>query len=185
VFPFPLLALGLLNLGTRFFYGGKDVTPLVLLLLKLPDGVDMRCWVGARRGRCCMVAGGGDDMCARQLSGCRLVVLGTTCPWWPLFPSNPLLGVRNPRHQTGSNICVVVAPVPVPGLACDCHGPRGIFLMARGLASVVLVGYVVHLLLTTAVPSRVWLRWLCPGSAGLRRVLGLSLRLDLSLMELF
>jgi hypothetical protein len=31
VFPFPLLTLGLFNLGTRFFYGGKDVTPLVLL----------------------------------------------------------------------------------------------------------------------------------------------------------
>jgi hypothetical protein len=28
-----------LNLGTRFFYGGKDVTPLVLLELKLGHGI--------------------------------------------------------------------------------------------------------------------------------------------------
>jgi hypothetical protein len=91
----------------------------------LPDGVDMRGWVGAGRGRCCMVVGGGDDMCARQLSGCRLVVLGTSCPWWPLFPGNPLLGVRNPRHEIGSNICEVVAPVPGLGLACHCRGPEG------------------------------------------------------------
>jgi hypothetical protein len=33
----------------------------------------------------------------------------------------------------------------------------GIFLMASGLAGGVLAGYVVHLLLTAAVPSRVWL----------------------------
>jgi hypothetical protein len=30
----------------------------------LPDGVDMCGWVGAGRGRCYMVVGGGDDMCA-------------------------------------------------------------------------------------------------------------------------
>jgi hypothetical protein len=90
-----------------------------------PDGVDMRGWVGAGRGRCCMVVGGGDDKCARQLSGCRLVVLETSCPWWPLFPGNPLLGVHNPRRETGSNICAVTAPVPGPGLACHCRSPRG------------------------------------------------------------
>jgi hypothetical protein len=28
-----------LNLETRFFYGGKDVTPLVLLALKLEHGI--------------------------------------------------------------------------------------------------------------------------------------------------
>jgi hypothetical protein len=61
----------------------------------------------------------------------------------------------------------------------------GIFLTASGLAGGVLVGYVVHLLLTAAVPSGVWLWRPCLGSAGLRRVLGLSLRLDLALMELF
>jgi hypothetical protein len=47
------------------------------------------------------------------------------CPWWPLFPGNPLLGVRSPRHETGSNICTVVAPVHGLGLACHCRGPGG------------------------------------------------------------
>jgi hypothetical protein len=102
-----------------------------------------------------MVVGGGDDMCARQLSGCRRVVLETSYPWWPLFLGNPLLGVRNPCRETGSKICAVAVSVPGPGLACHCRGPGGIFLTASGLASGVLVGYVVHLLLTVAVPSGV------------------------------
>jgi hypothetical protein len=29
-----------------------------------PGGTDMRGWVDAGRGRCCMVVGGGVDMCA-------------------------------------------------------------------------------------------------------------------------
>jgi hypothetical protein len=117
----------------------------------------MRGWVDAGRGRCCMVVGGGVDMCARQLSGCRLVVPETSCPWWPLFPGNPLLGARSLRHETGSNICAVAAPVPVPGPghACHCRDPGGIILMASGLAGRVLVGYVMHLLLTAVVPSGV------------------------------
>jgi hypothetical protein len=48
--------------------------------LVLPHGVDMCGWVVAGHGRCCMVVGGGDDMCVRQLSSCRLVVLETSCP---------------------------------------------------------------------------------------------------------
>jgi hypothetical protein len=123
--------------------------------LVLPDGADMRGWVGAGRGRCCMVVGGGGDMCARQLSGCRLVVLETSYPWWPLFPGNPLLGVCNPRREIGSKIYVVAASVPGPSLACHCRDPRGIFLTASGLAGRVLVGYVVHPLLAATVPSGV------------------------------
>jgi hypothetical protein len=42
-----------------------------------------------------------------------------------------------------------------------------------------------HLLLTAAVPTGVWLRRSCPRSARLRRVLGLPLGLDLALVELF
>jgi hypothetical protein len=109
-------------------------------------------------------------------------MLETSCPWWPSFPGNLLLGVRNPRHETGSKICVVVASVPGRALSCHYHGPGGIFLMASGLAGGVLVGYVVHLVLTAAVPSGVWLRRPGPGSAGLWRVLRRSLRFDLSLM---
>jgi hypothetical protein len=120
-----------------------------------PGGVDMRGWVDVGRGRGCMVVGGGVDMCARQLFGCRLVVPETSYPWWPLFSGNPSLGARSLCHETGSNICAVAAPIPGPGHACCCRCPRGIILTASGLAGGVLVGYVVHLLLTVAVPLRV------------------------------
>jgi hypothetical protein len=121
-------------------------------------------------------------MCARRLSGCRMAVLETSCPWWPSFLGSLLLGARNPRYETGSKIYVVATPVPGLALSCHYRGPGGIFLTVNDLACVVLVGYVVHLLLTAAVPSGVWLRRPGPGSAGLRRVLRLSLRFDLSLM---
>jgi hypothetical protein len=85
----------------------------------------MRDWVDARRGRDCMAVGGGVDMCARQLFGCRLVVPETSCLWWPLFPGNPLLDARSLCHETGSKICAVVAPVPGPGHACHYRGPEG------------------------------------------------------------
>jgi hypothetical protein len=114
-----------------------------------PGGADMRGWVDAGRGRGCMVVGGGVDMCARQLFGCRLVVPETSCPWWPLFPGNPLLGACSLRHETGSNICAVAAPVP--GHACHCRDPGGIVLTSSGFTSGVLVGYAVHLLLTATV----------------------------------
>jgi hypothetical protein len=90
-----------------------------------PGGADMRGWVDAGHGRGCMVVGGGVDMCARNLFGCRLVVPKTSCPWWPLFPSNPSLGARSLRHETRSNICAVAAPVPDPGHACHSRVPRG------------------------------------------------------------
>jgi hypothetical protein len=58
-------------------------------------------------------------------------------------------------------------------------------LVARGLTSGVLVGDVVHLLLTAAVPTGVQRRRSRPRSAGLRRVFGFPLGLDLALVELF
>jgi hypothetical protein len=58
----------------------------------------------------------------------------------------------------------------------------GIFLTTSGFSGWVLIGYVVHLLLTLAVPFGVWLRGPGPGSVGLRRVLRLPLRFDLSLV---
>jgi hypothetical protein len=51
----------------------------------------------------------------------------------------------------------------------------GILLAARGLTRGVLVGDVVYLLLTTTVPTRVWLRRSRPRTAGLRRVFGFPL----------
>jgi hypothetical protein len=120
-----------------------------------PGGVDMRGWVDAARGRGCMVVGGGVDMCARQLLGCRRVVPETSCPWWPSFLGNPSLGVRSLRRETGSNICAAAVPVPGPDHTCHCRGPGGIILTARGLVGRVLVGNVMHLLLTAAVPTGV------------------------------
>jgi hypothetical protein len=93
--------------------------------LVLPDGAGMRGWVDVGRGRCRMVVVVSGGMCARRLSGCRLVVLETSCPWWPSFLGNLLLGVRNPRHETGSKICVVATSVPGPALSCHCRGPGG------------------------------------------------------------
>jgi hypothetical protein len=60
-----------------------------------------------------------------------------------------------------------------------------ILLATRGLASGVLVGDVVHLLLIAAVPTGVWLRRPCPRAAGLWSVFGFPLRLDFALVELF
>jgi hypothetical protein len=60
-----------------------------------------------------------------------------------------------------------------------------VFLTTGGLSGWLLVGNVVHLMMIVVVPAGVWLRWTSLGSAGLRRVLGLPLRLNLVLMELF
>jgi hypothetical protein len=60
-----------------------------------------------------------------------------------------------------------------------------IFLTTSSFSGWVLIGYVVHLLVTVAVPSGVWLQRPGLGSAGLRRVLRFPLRFNLSLMQLF
>jgi hypothetical protein len=60
-----------------------------------------------------------------------------------------------------------------------------IFLTVSSFSDWVLIGYVVHLLVTAAVLPGVWLRRPGPGSAGLRRVLRLPLRFNISLMQLF
>jgi hypothetical protein len=52
---------------------------------------------------------------------------------------------------------MVAMPILGPALSCHYRSPWGIFLTADGLACGVLVGYVVHLLLTAAVLSGVWL----------------------------
>ena len=58
-------------------------------------------------------------------------------------------------------------------------------MAARGLTSGVLVGDVVYMLLTAAVPIGVCLRRSRPRTAGLRRVFGFPLGLDFALVELF
>jgi hypothetical protein len=94
-------------------------------------------------------------MCARQLLGCRLVVPETSCPWWPSFSGSPSLGVRSLRRETGSRIYAAAAPVLGPDHECYCRDPGGIILTARGLTGGVLVGNVMHLLLTAAIPTGV------------------------------
>jgi hypothetical protein len=111
--------------------------------------------VDVGRGHGCMVVGGGVDMCGQQLLGCRRVVPGTSYPWWPSFPGSPSSGAHSLRCEIGSKTCAVAVPVLDPDHACHCCGPGGIILTARGLTSEVLVGNVMHLLLTAAVPTGV------------------------------
>jgi hypothetical protein len=77
---------------------------------------------------------------------------------------------------------MAVASIPGLSLWCHCRGLRGVFLTADGFFGWVLIDYVVHMLLASVVPTGVWLRRVGLGSAGLRRVLRLPLRFDLSLM---
>jgi hypothetical protein len=94
-------------------------------------------------------------MCARQPLGCRLVAPETSCPWWPSFPGSPSLGARSLHREIGSKICAAAASVLGPDHKFHCHDPGGIILAARGLTSGVLVGDVMHLLLTAVVPTGV------------------------------
>jgi hypothetical protein len=86
-------------------------------------GAGMCGWVEAGFADCGRVASGG--MCARRLTGCRLVVLWTFCPLWLWFRDSPLLGARSPRHETGSRIYAAAASVPGLFLWCRCHGFGG------------------------------------------------------------
>jgi hypothetical protein len=110
-------------------YGGVDLGDAEVEAgvagLALPGGVGTRGWVGVGHGRCCKVVVGGGGMCARQLSGCRLVVPWTSCPWWPSFQDNLLWGAHSPRHGIGSRICMAAASVPGLFLWCHCRGLRG------------------------------------------------------------
>jgi hypothetical protein len=94
-------------------------------------------------------------MCALQLLGCQLVAPETSYPWWPSFLDSPSLGARSLHRETGSKICAATAPVLGPDHECHCRDPGGIILTTRGLTGGVLVGNVMHLLLTAAIPTGV------------------------------
>jgi hypothetical protein len=79
----------------------------------------------------------------------------------------------------------LLRPSSAPTTSAIAAALGGIILTARGLTGGVLVGNVMHLLLAATVPTGVGLRRSCPCSAGLRRVLGFPLGLDLALVELF
>jgi hypothetical protein len=74
---------------------------------------------------------------------------------------------------------------PAPTTSSVSAALGGILLVARGLASGVLVGDVVYMLMIAAVPTGVCLRRPRPCTAGLRRVFRFPLRLDFALVELF
>jgi hypothetical protein len=74
---------------------------------------------------------------------------------------------------------------PAPTASSVSAALGGILLAVRGLASGVLVGDGVHLLLIAAVSTGVCLRGPRPCAVGLRRVFGFPLRLDFALVELF
>ena len=123
-------------------------------------------------------------MCATTLglsAGCARAILSSVA-----FISGQLwFGGRSLRHGRGSRIGAAAAHAPAPYREFHFHGPGGIFLAARGVSSGVLVGDVVHLLLTATVSTGVLLRSPRPRAAGLWSIFGLPLRLNLALVELF
>jgi hypothetical protein len=143
-------------------YGGVDLggakVEAKVEELALPDSAGTRGWVGAGRACCCKVVVGGGGMRARRLSGCRLAVLCTSCPWWPLFLDNLLLGAHSPRllaMKQAVESAWQLRPSPASPSGAITAALGGIFLTASGFSGRVLIGYVVHLLLTSAVPPGV------------------------------
>ena len=69
----------------------------------------------------------------------------------------------------------LLRPPSTPAASSVSAALRGIFLAARGISSRLLVDDVVHLLLTAAISTGVWLRSPRPSAAGLRGIFGLPL----------
>jgi hypothetical protein len=123
-------------------------------------------------------------VCATTV-GCRLAAPVPSCLWWPSFLGSLWFGGHSLRHGRDSRIGAAAAHAPDPYREFRFRGPGGIFLAARGVSNGVLVGDVVHLLLTATVSTGVLLRSPRPCAAGLWSIFGLPLRLDLALVELF
>jgi hypothetical protein len=130
--------------------------------------------------------------------------------WWELLicvrDNSSVVGWLRPRHPVSGGLRLRAVPCWVRAVfiveqavksarllrpsSASTTGPSaaalgGIILAARGLTSGVLVGDVVYLLLAAAVPIGFCLRRSHPRAAGLRRVFGFPLGLDLALVELF
>ena len=69
----------------------------------------------------------------------------------------------------------LLRPPSTPAASSISAALGGIFLAARGVSSGMLVGDVVHLLLTAAISTGVWLRSPRPRAAGLRGIFGFPL----------
>ena len=150
----------------------------------LPDGVGKRGAVDAERERGYMVEGVAGNY-ARQFWDCRLAAPAPFCLWLPSFRGSLWFGGRSLRRGKGSRIGAAAVRTLGPCHEFHFRGPGGVFLATRGVSSGMLVGDVVHLLLTAAVSTGVWLWRPCPRAAGLRSLtVGFPLRLDLALVEL-
>jgi hypothetical protein len=101
-----------------------------------------------------------------------------------LWAVSGLVGAVFAMKKTVESARRLRAP-PAPTASAVSAALGGIFLAARGVSSGVLVGDVVHLLLTAAVSTGVWLRSPRPRAARLWSIFGFPLRLNLALMELF
>jgi hypothetical protein len=117
-------------------------------------------------------------------------VVGWLCPCHPVSGGLRLWAVScrvhavfAVEHAVKSARLLRTSPAPTTSSVSTALG--GILLAARGLASGVLVGDVVYLLLIAVVPTGVCLRRPRPRTAGLRRVFRFPLRLDFALVELF
>jgi hypothetical protein len=136
---------------------------------------------------------GGVDVWRRGLLICvrdNSRVVGWLCPCHPvsgglrLWAVSGLVGAVFAMEQAVKSARLLrTSPAPTASSVSTALG--GIFLAARGLASEVLVGDVMHLPLIAAVPTGVWPRRPRPRAAGLWSVFGFPLRLDFALVELF
>jgi hypothetical protein len=127
----------------------------------LPNGVGKHGAVDAERGRGYMVEGVAGK-CARQPGGCRLVAPVPSCLWWPSSLGSLWFGGRSLHRGRGSRIGAAAARAPDPYHEYHFRGPGGVLLATGGVSSGVLVGDVVHLLLTATVSTGVREREMCP-----------------------
>jgi hypothetical protein len=102
--------------------------------------------------------------------------------FWAVFG---LVGAVFAMEETVESVRRRLRTPPPPTASSISAALGGIFLVARGVSSGVLVGDVVHLLLNAAVSTGVLLRSPRPRAAGLWSIFGLPLRLSLALVELF
>jgi hypothetical protein len=140
----------------------------------VPDGVGKRGAVEVGQERGYMVEGVAGNY-ARQFWDCRLAAPSPFCLWWPSFRGSLWFGGRSLRRGKGSRIGAAAARALGPCHEFHFRGPGGIFLATRGVSSGMLVGDVVHLLLTAAVSTGIWLRSPRPRAAGLRGIFGFPL----------
>jgi hypothetical protein len=84
-------------------------------------------------------------------AGCARDILSLVA----FVPGSPSSGACSLHREIGSKTCASAMPVLDPEHVCHCRDPGGIILTVRGLTSGVLVGNVVHLLLTAAVSTGV------------------------------